>query len=192
MHINHRNDFPKMLNDMGLTGLGAEIGVWEACYAKKLLNVWEGKKLYLIDSWRHIDNVIDFLNVDRNGYLNAIVKTFMEVYDYGTKAVMIREHSVDAAKLFTDGSLDFVYIDASHDYKNVTADLKAWYPKVKIGGVVSGHDYADGMWEYPGGFVRLEVKRAVDEFFSEKDIQVTKENISETFISWYIIKKENL
>lgn len=188
MHINHRNQLPKMLNDMGLTGLGAEIGVWEACYAKKLLNVWEGKKLYLIDSWRHIDNVIDFLNVDRNGYLNAMVKTFMEVYDYGTKAVMIREHSVDAAKLFTDGSLDFVYIDASHDYKNVTADLKAWYPKVKIGGVVSGHDYADGMWEYPGGFVRLEVKRAVDEFFSGKEIQVTKEDISETFISWYTIK----
>lgn len=48
--------------------------------------------------------------------------------------------SVDAAKLYADESLDFVWVDASHDAESVLADLSAWWPKVKRGGVMAGHD----------------------------------------------------
>ena len=64
----------------------------------------------------------------------------------------IRLSSVEASKLYKDGSLDFVFIDAMHTYDGVTADITAWMPKIRKGGVLAGHDY-----DWP------EVKRAVDD-----------------------------
>ena len=55
--------------------------------------------------------------------------------------IKIRKTSVEAAKDFEDGSLDAVYIDAEHDEENVRADIQAWRPKIKRGGVLSGHDF---------------------------------------------------
>ena len=189
--MDYRSQLPRILNDMGLMGIGVEVGVYEGRFSETLLKLWKGKKLYLIDSWRYMHGIIDILsNRDNNKCLNAMAQTFMKVYDYGTKACMIRELSVDASRLFSDGSLDFCYIDASHDKPNVTMDLEAWYPKVKSGGIVAGHDYVDGMYEWPDGFVKFEVKTAVDEFFKDKNVKIgfTKEEITETFISWYTIK----
>lgn len=48
--------------------------------------------------------------------------------------------SLEAAKLFPDDSLDFVFIDASHEEADVRADIEAWQPKVRMGGVLAGHD----------------------------------------------------
>ena len=55
--------------------------------------------------------------------------------------VKIRKTSVEAAKDFADESLDAVYIDAEHDEENVRADIRAWRPKIKRGGILSGHDW---------------------------------------------------
>jgi len=52
--------------------------------------------------------------------------------------------SVEAATHFADGECDFVFIDGAHDYENVRADITAWLPKVRYGGVLAGHDYGDG------------------------------------------------
>lgn len=71
----------------------------------------------------------------------------------------LRGTSLEGSSSFEDGTLDFVFIDASHDYQSVKDDIEAWYPKVRQGGVISGHDYPD--WEG--------VKKAVDERFG-KDI----------------------
>jgi hypothetical protein len=70
--------------------------------------------------------------------------------------------SLDAVSRFGDHSLDFVFIDASHEYEDVKADIIAWIPKIKPGGVLAGHDYyIDDFDYYPG------VKQAVNEEFSE-------------------------
>lgn len=55
--------------------------------------------------------------------------------------------SVLAARRFADASLDFVYIDANHEYNHVRRDILSWRPKVKMGGVLAGHDYS---WRWPG------------------------------------------
>ena len=55
--------------------------------------------------------------------------------------IKIRKTSVEAAKDFEDYSLDAVYIDAEHDEDNVRADIGAWRPKLKRGGILSGHDF---------------------------------------------------
>lgn len=56
-------------------------------------------------------------------------------------AGVINKSSVDAAGMFPDNHFDFIYIDADHSFVAVTADLNAWYPKVKPGGWILGHDY---------------------------------------------------
>jgi len=68
-----------------------------------------------------------------------------------------RMTSLEGAAMFFDNTLDFVFIDAAHDYQSVKEDIGAWYPKVKEGGVISGHDYPE--WEG--------VKKAVDERFGK-------------------------
>lgn len=52
-----------------------------------------------------------------------------------------------AASLFADRSLDFVFLDAAHDYDSVKADIAAWLPKVRPGGWLAGDDFAPGVWD---------------------------------------------
>ena len=72
---------------------------------------------------------------------------------------LVSESTV-AAERFDE--LDFVFLDAAHDYQSVLADLQAWWPRIKKGGVLAGHDYDGAM--FPG------VKRAVEAFFG-RDLQ---------------------
>lgn len=79
------------------------------------------------------------------------------------RITVYRRPSVEAAKLFTDASLDLVVIDAAHDYDSVKADIAAWLPKIKKGGAIGGDDY---MTEYQG------VIDAVKEAFPGQHIEV--------------------
>ena len=71
----------------------------------------------------------------------------------------VRMTSVEAAKTYQDQSLDFVFIDAAHDYENVLADILAWAPKVKSQGIISGHD-----WHH------LPIKQAVQETLTSVNV----------------------
>lgn len=73
----------------------------------------------------------------------------------------IRLSSLQAVEKYADSSLDFVFIDASHDYLDVMADIKAWFPKVKRGGTIAGHDYVHDRKYWQG------VYDAVNDFFAE-------------------------
>jgi predicted O-methyltransferase YrrM len=81
---------------------------------------------------------------------------------YPGRARLIRKRTVDAAPDFEDGSLDFVFIDADHLYESVRADIIAWWPKIKKGGLLTGHDYAAE--NFPG------VTAAVHELVGEPDV----------------------
>lgn len=67
--------------------------------------------------------------------------------------------SAEVARQFKDESIDFVFIDAAHDYDNVKADILAWLPKVKPGGIMAGHDYES---DYKG------LMEAVNEVFGDR------------------------
>lgn len=71
--------------------------------------------------------------------------------------VPILTESTKAAQMFANTSLDFVFLDGAHDYQAIRSDLQAWFPKIKGGGIIAGHDYNHP--NFPG------VRRAVDEFF---------------------------
>lgn len=179
-----REDLPFYLNQKGLTGLGLELGVLRGEFSEHILRYWQGKKLYLVDAWRHISGNIDMNNPDHNGNLDNLAKTYMKAYGFFQRATIIRELSVEASELFKDGSLDFIYIDAAHDYENVRADLNVWYPKIKVGGIISGHDYIDSKKEV-NGHSEFGVKKAVDEFAAQLELKVHSTEETD-FPSWWI------
>ena len=47
----------------------------------------------------------------------------------------------EAAEYIDDDSLDFIFLDAYLTGEQAKNDLEVWYPKVKTGGIFSGHDW---------------------------------------------------
>lgn len=97
--------------------------------------------------------------------------------------------SPDICSAFSDNSIDFIYIDALHDYESVKKDLHGWYPKVKKGGILSGHDYTP---------THQGVINAVDEFCRENSysLQLTEVDPYDGSIesgypepSWWLVKR---
>jgi predicted O-methyltransferase YrrM len=76
----------------------------------------------------------------------------------------LRAESPGVAKLFDDASLALVFIDGAHDIESVRADIRAWKPKIRPGGLLAGHDYS---LAWPG------VRRAVSENLSAYEVRQT-------------------
>lgn len=90
--------------------------------------------------------------VNCNEVLYDVMKRTDVVDDFGRTlkpAALMRMHSTTAARYIANGSLDIVYIDAEHSYDSVKADIIAWIPKVRLGGILCGHDY-DPTGDYDG------------------------------------------
>lgn len=142
---------------------GAEIGVFAADLSKRLLT--KDITLYMVDSWAISEPEGQYAQSgDFHAGLNQQQQD--DYYHFacnmvrfaGERARIIRKPSVEAAKDIHDGSLDFVFIDADHSYEGCKADIDAWLPKLKSGGLLCGHDYSNT--DYPC----FGVNRAVDEF----------------------------
>ena len=71
-------------------------------------------------------------------------ETAVKLAPYGDRSIIIRAKSGEAVELFKDGQLDFVYLDAQHHYEAIKEDIALWWPKVRWGGLLAGHDYLDG------------------------------------------------
>jgi hypothetical protein len=124
--------------------IGVEVGVFKGEFSKKMLEKWNGT-LFLVDPWRPLgDEYQDFSNHSR--HVTAFQETMKNIAGFEDRAFMIRALSNQAANLFDDESLDFVYIDGNHAYEFVKEDLEIWWPKIKSGGVLMGHDYLDMDW----------------------------------------------
>jgi hypothetical protein len=193
LDLQDKKDIPRFLNAHKLFGNGAEIGVFQGEFSAHILRNWQGKKLYLIDSWRHHENQIDVLNYTTEGQKENLIKTFRQIYPFRDKVALFRELSVEAAKIFPDNFFDFVFLDAQHDYDGVLADLYAWYSKVRLGGIFIGHDFMDGTWLLSPNDKRATmfgVKSAVETFARNLNLHYTV--TSEKFYPTWYIKKETM
>jgi hypothetical protein len=170
MRVPARDELPALLNARGLLGKGVEIGVKTGLYSNELLTFWKGQELISIDPWLSApaEEYVDRSNVSQDEFEEYYQQTRERLAPHGSRSTIWRMTSVEAAPRVPDGSLDFVYIDARHDYDSVKEDLAYWCSKVRPGGILAGHDYVDGDFDQ-GEFY---VKSAVDEFFGERGIPV--------------------
>lgn len=156
-----RQVFPHVLNLRGLTGIGVEVGVCRGEFSECILSQWQGT-LFLVDPYAELKEYKEPYDHEAN------FKEARERLDkFEDRAVFVRQPSLEAAQGFDDGSLDFVYLDANHEYEHVLKDIEAWYPKVKIGGILAGDDYGpvpEQQVDFGKGVHIFGVKRAVDEF----------------------------
>jgi predicted O-methyltransferase YrrM len=161
--VKNRVDLAKLFCELGFT-IGAEIGVFKGWYSRELLGRNPNLFLYCVDPWQR-----------KNERVFEIAKQKLANYN----AKLIRKTSAEALKDIADSSLDFVYIDGEHDYKNVRHDVFGWSKKVRTGGIVSGHDY----FTHTAG-VEFGVIRAVDEYVKENDQQlfITKEEFAPSWL----------
>jgi len=135
----HRDQLGESLNAHGLTGKGVEVGTLHGGYAKEILNTWRGH-LYCVDPWRNQARNVYFDQAnDQN--MEKVWASVCAGIGRNPKCTLLRMMGLNAVGKFADGELDFVYHDANHSVDAVRADVSAWWPKVKIGGIVAGHDY---------------------------------------------------
>ena len=191
--MKNREELPLVLNALNLLGRGVEVGTQYGLFASHILKYWKGQKLYLVDAWRQFDNYNDVANLDNNGQLDCLTKTFMNTYIFQDRVAFIRDLSVGAAELFENNSLDFVYLDADHSYAGCKKDLFAWFSKIKKGGLFGGHDFINSSKDI-NGCADFGVKEAVEEFANKNNLKVFSTTRDDNFIdggerlvSWFIL-----
>ena len=131
-----RNQLSSIFHELGYTS-GAEIGVEEGVFSECLLKDNPGCKLYAIDAWKAYRNYRDHTRQEKLDRFYENTKARLAPYT----VEIVRKFSIDAVKDFADRSLDFVYIDGNHDFYHCTTDICLWTKKVKVGGIIAGHDY---------------------------------------------------
>ena len=134
--------------------VGVEVGVRNGDNALSALEKLSIVKFYLVDPYTpYVENWKD------DNKLGSVDKALENLEKYKKQIVWMNTTSLEAASMMEDKSLDFVYLDGNHIYEFVKADIRAWLPKVKWGGLIGGHDYQE--IEDPA------VEQVVDEMFKK-------------------------
>lgn len=168
-------------NNQVNTGLvGVEIGISHGRNVESVLRNLGIEKYFLVDPY------VEYVNVDGKildfGYNKFVM--IKRLRKFSDKYVLVENTSEDAIGRIPSG-LDFVYIDGNHSYDFVKQDIELYYPKVKHGGVLGGHDF---FVCFPG------VCRAVLEFCNSMGYEVLHHKNDkylpvEYAVDWWIVKK---
>ena len=160
-----------LIERYGKKGLmGVEIGVLRGEHALTLLKRLHVKRLYLVDPYACYGKYPR--KPFKQKYIDDARKAAYKKFSKDARVNLVYEFSKEAASKIPD-NLDFVYIDGNHTYEYVRDDIENYYPKVKHGGVLGGHDFS-GRW--PG------VQRAVVEFIQGKNWYLD-------YPDWWVVKE---
>lgn len=166
-----------------------ELGSWVGKSTTMMLELLKShnKKatFYAVDNfilnvkWSTRDNCYIHTGIVRNGcketetiFNDNVNKVDIKGND-NIKFNVIKQDSYTAAAQFQNNSVDFVFVDADHTYDFVKRDIETWWPKVKSGGIMAGHDFT---WLFPDGIQG--VARAVWEFAYNNKLRFTVSNTS--------------
>ena len=97
------------------------------------------------EGWRGNDYHAGAVELGGGTFAGSLHKNILDC-GLGDKVQLIISDSVNASKIFPDASLEWVHLDARHDYASVKTDIQAWLPKIRRGGWLSGDDYDEKKW----------------------------------------------
>ena len=142
--------------------IGLEIGVEKGNSAFHFLSNCNIDILYLIDAYE------SYFDSDTNHFCDEFCQKqnkeiCLNLLKEFSNFELIEKNSNDSFEKFKDDSLDFIFIDGLHSYEQCFKDIKNYYPKLKQGGLFSGHDFS-----YSSG-----CNKAVLEFSKEKNKNVS-------------------
>jgi predicted O-methyltransferase YrrM len=136
-----------------------EIGVW-----KGGSTAYMGVEIYNSGKKIHYDAIDTFEGSREHGVVNGLyeeaIKNLRPIIDLNVVNI-IKGHSIEVVNRYENESIDFCFIDGSHEYEDVKKDILAYLPKVKKGGILAGHDY-DRIWQG--------VINAVDEILGKVEV----------------------
>lgn len=186
MSLHRSNWLNKIVKQhLGVVNTAIEVGVWEGAYSREIIQKLQPKTFMGVDPYEFREDYADTPDPDvfneQTKLDNLFVSTQEKLNVMGGN--LIRSTGIDAARSFDDSSIDFVYIDGDHSYDFVSKDIEAWWPKIRSGGILSGHDYC---WGHKQRNIPFGVMQAVDEHISNYNLEMNKTD--EEFATWWTIK----
>lgn len=171
--IQFRHELADLCNQRGLDGVGAELGTHQGTFAGSFLFRWQGKKLYLIDQYLPTRDYAHDRTQDRQ-IAECSLGGFRDRIQFMPLPTTVAVSQIPE-------QLDFAYVDAGHLYWEAMADMEAAWSKLRVGGMLAGHDY---------DFRAISVCHAVHAFAAKYGlhIQITQDT-GEPW-SWYCFKEE--
>lgn len=143
--MGHADAFIKLITQAQARRV-VEVGVWKGRLLRGVLRAIGGSidRYFAVDPWHVLEERHGFMStIPREHWDQMHARVVHDMQWFGALRV-IRMTSVDAARTFLPGSVDLVYIDASHKLDDTIEDIRAWLPVVRSGGVIGGHDYGIG------------------------------------------------
>jgi predicted O-methyltransferase YrrM len=156
-----------------------EVGCKEGRTTGHILKTVPDSRVIAIDPWMKQEASADPTKETYQAWdFEDIERQFWEnVGEHKERCTMLRNTSEEAATLgkayCTPGNVDLIFIDALHDYEHVKQDIALWWPKVRIGGILAGHDFNH---KWPG------CERAVAESFNLMHVGVAPDSV------WFVLK----
>ncbi len=138
-----------------------EVGAWKgkstSFMGVEIANSGKKIKFDCIDNWQGSKNRDELQQNDSDVKKGTLFEVFKKnITPVAGFVKPIVGDRTASASLYADKSLDFIYIDAAHDYESVKRDILAWLPKLKDDGLMTGDDFNEA---WPG------VMKAVQEIF---------------------------
>ena len=177
--------FGDYLNSLNRKSLAVEVGVHQGEYLFAMVNYCKQVKWFGVDPYSVYKSFSDRFVMPPQEEWNSLYTNIMQklsTHPDRHRIKLIRKKSADAL-IDTPNDLDFVYIDGDHTYEAVAEDIKLWEPKVRLGGIIGGHDYNKAKDRYRKIFSG--VIQAVDEYAKQHNL-VVNESVPG---NWYWVKK---
>jgi hypothetical protein len=142
--------------------VSCEVGVAEGYFSADILS-WGASLHYMVDAWKHFEGQTGDGGFNQAWHDNNYAAACARVAKYDGKVKILRGASVEMASEIPDNSLDLCYVDAWHTYDGALRDARAYWPKLKEGGIMAFHDYLNEAYG---------VHRAVNDWAREKRVHV--------------------
>lgn len=162
--IQYRRHLPELMKYLGLPMIAAELGVAEAYFSDELLT--NGiERLYSIDVWNCIQGQRGDGGSEKSWHLKNFEAAKERLKKHGDKSVILRGFTNEMAWMIPDNTCGLIYVDCDHSYEAVKQDIRNYWGKLVMGGIMAFHDFESEAANYG-------VKQAVYEWAGEHDLAV--------------------